>query len=327
MPREKVPFEACSSKLICTFAVGNNDNHRMKRIFLLLSMGLMTSIGFSQTAPEGELFSAACQVGAFDCVIKTEGEMIVENGQRVIIRLSEPRVDVTELGDSGQVLSKRHFSIEQSKLNELHQLVLKNKLWKYNYTQPFEGTRTASPDDHIYVLKYMTGEVPVLAVNYRNAPKDKKVVKAYETVKSFFEQLLQENPAQPEARLIYCSCAETPFGVPDRGKDYYELIADEGKTPKVVKCENAGMENQTKTEYPVTDDQVTELQQRLQRMDVSEINGYNQDDQLMGGSMYRVYMEYADGKKINATWQAEKPMRKAEETYYVILSYLHKLTK
>jgi hypothetical protein len=168
----------------------------MKKLFLLLSLGLTSSLAFSQTAPDGELKSAACQVGAFDCVIKTEGEIIEENGQRVIIRLSKPRVDVTELSDNGQVVSERHFFIEQSKLVELQQLVLKNKLWKYNYTQPFEGTRMASTDDHIYVLKYMTGEESVLAVNYRDAPNDKNVVKAYETVKSFFEQLLQENPAQ-----------------------------------------------------------------------------------------------------------------------------------
>ena len=168
----------------------------MKKLFLLLSLGLTSSLVFSQTAPDGELISAVCQVGAFDCVIKTKGEIIEENGQRVIIRLSEPRVDVTELSDSGQVLSERHFSIKQSKLVELQQLVLKNQLWKYNYVQPFEGTGTASTDDHIYVLKYATGEESVLVVNYRDAPNDKNVVKAYETVKSFFEQLLQENPAQ-----------------------------------------------------------------------------------------------------------------------------------
>lgn len=301
--------------------------NRVKRILLLLSMGLMASIDFSQTAPEGGLRSAACQVGAFDCVINTEGELVLNHGEKAIITLSKPRVEVTELADSGQIVSQRHFFIEYSKLDELQQLVLKNKLWKYNYTQPYEGTRRASIDDHTYVLKYMTGEVPVLTVNYRDTPKNKKVVKAYETVKGFFEQLLQENPVQPEARLIYCSCAETPSGVPGRGKVYYELVADVGKTPKVVVCRNAGMENETKKEFPVTEAQVADFQQKLCRMDVSDIDGYNQDDRMPGGTIYRVYLEYADGKKINAIWQAEKPMSKAVNAYGVILSELSKLTK
>ncbi|MBR6894028.1 MAG: hypothetical protein IKN15_12500 [Bacteroidaceae bacterium] len=301
----------------------------MKKLFLLLSIGLLASIGFAQTAPEGELQSAYCQVDESSCVISTEGKLYLDYGKIAIMQLSKPRVDVTVLSDSGRIVSKRHFFIERSKLDELHQLVLKNKLWKYNYTQPFEPNTTisASSDDHKYVLKFTSGELQTLAVHYRDTPKEKNVVKAYQTVRGFFEQLLQENPAQPEAQLIYCSCAETPFGVPDRGKTYYELVADVGKAPKVIVCTNAGMENETKKEYPVTETQVTNLQLMLQRMDVSDIDGYNQDDRLMGGSLYRVYMEYADGKKINATWQAEKPRSEAEKAYSTILSYLYRLTK
>ena len=61
----------------------------------------------------------------------------------------------------------------------------------------------------------------------------------------------------PKAQLIYCSCAETPHGIPDKGKDYYELIADVGKTPKVVKCTDAGTPLETKQEHNVTADDVS----------------------------------------------------------------------
>lgn len=122
-----------------------------------------------------------------------------------------------------------------------------------------------------------------------------------------------------EARLIYCSCAETQHGVPGASKIFYELIADEGTTPKVTEC--------GKNEYPVTEKEVTELQQKLQELGVHDLNGYNQDDQLCGGSSYRIYMEYADGTKINATWATKQPLPLADKAYYAINSYLYNLVK
>lgn len=126
----------------------------------------------------------------------------------------------------------------------------------------------------------------------------------------------------PKAQLIYCSCAETPHGIPDKGKDFYELVADPGTTPKVVKCTDAGMEHMTKTEYNVTAAEVKRMQQLLQDLDVGKLNGYNQEEDMMGGSTYRVYMEYADGSKINATWQTHHPRLLAEQTYSMILKNL-----
>ncbi|MBO4564743.1 MAG: hypothetical protein J5720_04860 [Bacteroidaceae bacterium] len=126
----------------------------------------------------------------------------------------------------------------------------------------------------------------------------------------------------PKAQLIYCSCSETPHGVPDKGKDFYELVADPGTTPKVVKCTDAGMEHMTKTEYNVTAADVKRMQQLLQDLDVGKLKDYNQEEDMMGGSTYRVYMEYADGSKINATWLAHHPRQLAEQTYAVILRNL-----
>lgn len=126
----------------------------------------------------------------------------------------------------------------------------------------------------------------------------------------------------PKAQLIYCSCAETPYGVPDKGKDYYELIADEGKTPKVVRCTDAGTEFETKQSYNVNAEDVKQMQQILQDLDVGKLNGYNQNEDMMGGSSFRVYMEYADGSKINATWYTHEPKELAMTTYHTIQSQL-----
>ena len=126
----------------------------------------------------------------------------------------------------------------------------------------------------------------------------------------------------PKAKLIYCSCAETPYGVPDKGKDYFELIADEGKTPKVVKCTDAGTDFAIKEDYNVTEDDVKQMQQILQDLDVGKLNGYNQHEDMTGGSSFRVYMEYADGSNINATWYTHQPKEQAVTTYNTILRQL-----
>ena len=129
----------------------------------------------------------------------------------------------------------------------------------------------------------------------------------------------------PKAKLIYCSCAETPYGVPDKGKDYYELIADEGKTPRVVKCTDAGTNFAVKKDYNVTEDDVKRMQQILQDLDVGKLNGYNKNEDMTGGSSFRVYMEYADGSNINATWYTHQPTDLAVKTYNTILNTLSAL--
>ena len=126
----------------------------------------------------------------------------------------------------------------------------------------------------------------------------------------------------PKSQLIYCSCAETPHGIPDDGKDYYELIADVGKTPKVVRCVDAGTDHEQKSEYDVTAEDVKRMQEVLYDLNVGKLKDYNKDDVIEGGHSYRVYMEYADGTKINATWHSHQPSELAEQTYHVILTRL-----
>ncbi len=126
----------------------------------------------------------------------------------------------------------------------------------------------------------------------------------------------------PKSQLIYCSCAATPYGIPDKGKDYFELIADEGIIPKVVRCTDAGTHLEKKKERTVTAEDVKRMQQILQDLDVGKLKGYNRDDEMMGGTSYRVYMEYADGQKINATWYTHEPKELAVTTYNTILRTL-----
>ena len=90
---------------------------------------------------------------------------------------------------------------------------------------------------------------------------------------------------KPKGKLIYCSCSETRMA--GLGKDYCELIADEGKLPKVVICLNANNdlgEPEIKKEYPATSSDVEQIATLLQEAEVYKLNGYNKDDEMTGGA-------------------------------------------
>ena len=57
-----------------------------------------------------------------------------------------------------------------------------------------------------------------------------------------------KHPQQPR-QLFYCSCAYTNHGLPvgEISHSYYELVADKGKKPCVIYCEERGWEPEKKT--------------------------------------------------------------------------------
>ena len=131
-----------------------------------------------------------------------------------------------------------------------------------------------------------------------------------------------------KSKLIYCSCSCTNHGLPagEISRSYYELIADEGAAPKVVYCEIRDGEPE-KTEYPATEQDVANLYQKLHDMGAFELDGYHVDEAMTGGSTYRIYMEFSNGNKVNATWFTHDPKPLAAETYAVILTTLRAITQ
>ena len=129
-------------------------------------------------------------------------------------------------------------------------------------------------------------------------------------------------------KLIYCSCSRTNHGLPagEIQRSYYELIADEGTAPKVVYCEIRDDEPE-KTEYPATEKDVSDLYQNLHDMGAFDLDGYHVEESMTGGSTYRIYMEFSNGSKVNATWFTHSPKRLAVEAYAVILSTLRGIAK
>ena len=132
----------------------------------------------------------------------------------------------------------------------------------------------------------------------------------------------------PEGRLIYCSCSRTNHGLPvgEVQRSYYELLADEGKAPRVVYCEDRGSER-TQKEYPATPGDVRALYELLREKNVQLLDGYHEDERMTGGTTYRVYMEFSGGGKLNATWCTHSPDRLALDVYNTILRHLSAVTR
>jgi hypothetical protein len=125
----------------------------------------------------------------------------------------------------------------------------------------------------------------------------------------------------PQGRLTYCSCAKN--GAAGLGKDYCELIADEGAAPKIVVVKNEGcrfMES-TRAEFEVDEATVEQLQKLLEENKVYKLNGYNVNEAICGGYSYRIYQEYSSGDSVNAFWYGEKIKEEAYSAYYLIFNF------
>lgn len=128
----------------------------------------------------------------------------------------------------------------------------------------------------------------------------------------------------PKAELIYCSFSETRHG--GLGKDYCELIADPGTKAQIKVRLNIGNhlegeESAVSQDFTVRKKDVRALQDKLEEGKVKELNGYYLDEQMTGGATYRIYMEYSDGEKINASWFGHEVKAEAWAAYNMIVKY------
>ena len=144
------------------------------------------------------------------------------------------------------------------------------------------------------------------------------------------QQRLQRNALnESQRKLFYCSCAYTNYGLPvgEIKYSYYELIADKGKKPVVVYCEDRDEGEPEKKRYPITEKDVTTLYNTLQDLKVDSLDGYQVSEDMNGGTSYRIHVEYADGRKVTASWFTHYPKGAAVAAYNTILRFLSSKAK
>lgn len=125
----------------------------------------------------------------------------------------------------------------------------------------------------------------------------------------------------PRGNLIYCSYSATR--VAGLGKSYCELIADQGVTPRVnvVLDRDCNYADEKSGSYDVGADVVQSLASALEKAEVYKLNGYNVDEAITGGTIYRIYMEYDSGDKVNARWYGEHIDPDAVASYNMIFRF------
>lgn len=123
----------------------------------------------------------------------------------------------------------------------------------------------------------------------------------------------------PKGKLTYCSYARS--GSAGLGKDYCELIADPGNTPKVVvalRIGNRFNDPEIHAEYPVGPEVVDSLRTLLEAKKVYKLSGYRLDEPITGGFAYRIYQEYDSGEKVDARWYGSHVKDAAIAAYNMI---------
>lgn len=127
---------------------------------------------------------------------------------------------------------------------------------------------------------------------------------------------------RPEGRPIYCSYSVTrPAG---QGKDFCEFVADKEDSITVVVCLNANsdFERQMRCEFiPIPRTKLIRLWNLLDDLKPWEFDGYEQLSEEDGAPIYRIFMEYSDGRECNARWSICDPKPNVVKAYDAIKNF------
>ena len=127
---------------------------------------------------------------------------------------------------------------------------------------------------------------------------------------------------RPEGRPIYCSYSVSrPAG---QGKDFCEFIADHEDSITVVVCLNANsdFEKQMRCEFtPIQESYLTRLWNLLDELEPWKFDGYEEMEEADGAPIYRIFIEYSDGRECNARWSTFKPKPDVVKAYHAIENF------
>lgn len=291
-----------------------------RRLFLTVMLAVIGMVAASAQdkepkEPVGPLLNLSCSGPEASYEIITH-EIVKDQ----IRRYSHPIMRVKEYNGT-DVVSKWKFNIEEADLEQLRLQLHKAKMWKQNGYEPKNPPRGASLCG-FKLLYEMDQEVSMC---FADPKENKKVTEAYNIVNDFCRNLAEQHPPKQRADLIYASCAATHHG--GLGKDFYEMYNDPGTKPKILSAFRYNTPEYTKKEYPITDEVVKGLQEKLYKIDLEEIRGYNIDEMMTGGTTYRVHLEFADGDQITAEWFTHEPLPEAVAVYSTIENYIGNVIK
>lgn len=242
-----------------------------------------------------------------------------KDGQGAVLKIGE----TTEIPNNNE---EQQYAVTEEDMKKLSELIVKEKIY---LVDGHDGRDLSDQSFRYYLsLQYADGAVYRATCTQRHQPNEMK--KALESIDGFLTSVAKTSKPYafyPKGKMIYCSCSFTNYGLPagELRYSYYEMKADEGTKPKVVYCEDRGSGSK-KTEYPATAQDVEKLSNVLRDMNIFMLNGYNVDEQMTGGTSYRIHMEFSSGEKLTAYWFTHEPKPLAIDAYGTISRYLNAIT-
>ena len=316
----------------------------MKRVKLLgLMVMLLLCCSLAEAAPKGVLTYFCIEVSpsegrgadVYEVEVKGEWPQAVVTLDRGA-RRTEERLPVKLVWEETQ----HFFPFPPELVKQLQQLLAKHKIHKLNGYHD-ENADSGSSTCRMKAI-YSKGDS--VQLSWTGQPKP-EIQALYDGVWQLLEPLMGSVPRKvkqikmleglytppktdtkaPEGRLTYCSFSATRTA--GLGKDYCELIADEGTAAKVRVCINVNTPEEKKQEFPVDPQTVDELQQLLASLKVWQLNGYSHDEMMTGGTTCRIYMEYGKGENYNAFWCSHHVLPEAQTAYNTIVRFFGKWWK
>lgn len=227
------------------------------------------------------------------------------------------------------------YRVNQEVVKRLQDILARNKIDKLVKT-----AKSYLPSPEALTISATYSKGAVYNLHWDGMPEDKMASAAVREIVAFFapwRELMthverrvirgkpRETPAAPKGRLTYCSFSDSRSA--GMGKDYCELIADNLDSAKVVVVTMALTDDSTQKEYAIDKQTVDQMEQMLASIEAWKVGGYNYDEKMPGGTIYRVYMEYADGSKYNATWCTHEPWEDAQAVYNAVVRFFQKWRK
>ena len=286
-------------------------NEIISKFLVIMAVGFI-SLACAAKAPKGKLIycsyakTGAAGLGKEYCELIADKDSIpkVVAALRVGNRFGDPEIH-------------REYPVEAGTVEELQSMLAEMAVYKlngYNLEEPITGGYSY----RIY-MEYDSGETVNIRW-YGHGVKD-KVQEAYNRIHAFF-QPWRSRAAKAEDTISGCEYVAEK--VARGGTDACRLFCEMGYMPTVsinLNVNNRFRKPEIHRQEDITPEQVAQLQKALTDLGVQEMDDYEKDDCLEGGTIYSVTINYQSGRIQKFRWHSHDVDPAAQAVYDCVESF------
>lgn len=285
------------------------------KFLFIMAIGLFGA-SCSAQAPKGKLIYCSYSSTGMAGLGKDYCELIADKDStpKVVVALRlDNRFDEPEI--------RAEYPVGQEVVDSLQAMLADSKVYQlngYNVDELMSG-------GHAYRIyqEYDSGE----KVNARWYGHDIKpeALAAYDMIERFFAPW-REKATKSQEPIV--ECAYTARRVAGRGTDECRLICPPGYVPQALvrfDLDNRLNRPERHGQIDLTDEQVTEILQALNQLHVQDLEDYDQDDHIEGGTICSVSVKYLSGRQQSFRWHTTDPNRDVLAVYNRLVSFFEPL--